>query len=206
VVAALEADASVIAAIRGWDKLSVPEQVPFLRQVFDIETGTLGITPPELVIGEDVKPGAAYFDFDPDKGGTGRVLLNTKALAQEKNPYVSLALLIHETRHSAQFQLPSKTFDAAFRAQKAMTGKLTFCDFMTLLNEYEAFQFGNYVVGKVTAWNVRMPDMGTFASQYDEHGQLKIDLIALGARVGAAGLLDAFNAAEKAQYDLLHGT
>ncbi|MNX91128.1 hypothetical protein D3C86_1232000 [compost metagenome] len=159
--------------------------------------------------------GPAFFDFDPEKPGSGRVILNPEALAKESNPYTSLLLLVHETRHSAQFQLAfdakraaeplARAYQAAFKAQKQLGNKLNFCDFCTLHNELEAFQFGNYVVGALTDWRVATGDMGTLASQYDAHGHLKLDLVALEKRVGRDCLLDAFNEREKVQYQELYG-
>jgi len=211
-VKAIQNDAELKQAIATWPTLTIAQQIPFLRRVFAIEVKVMGIVAPELIIQNGVVSGPAYFDFDPTKPGTGRVLLNPEALAKEENPYASLSLLIHETRHSKQFQMafPAQGFDpftkgyeAAFRAQKDLKGKLTFCDFMTLLNEYEAFQFGNYVVGKLTDWKVDMADMGSFASQYDAEGKLKLDLVKLFHDGGAGTLLEKFNELEKVQHDLL---
>lgn len=71
----------------------------------------------------------------------------------------------------------AKGFKASFFAQKdASLGVRSFCDFLTLLSEYEAFQFGNYILGKLTNWKVNLSDMGTLASQYDSHGHSKLDL------------------------------
>jgi hypothetical protein len=211
-VQAIQADSELKNAVANWQVFTIEQQIPYLRRVFDLEVKVLGIRPPELIIKSGIINGPAYFDFDPTKPGTGRVLLNPDALKKEENQYASLSLLIHETRHSAQFQMafpvdPSSPFsvgyEAAFIAQKSLKGKLSFCDFLTLLNEYEAFQFGNYVVGKLTNWKVDMVDMGTFASQYDSHGHLKIDLKKLTNEVGQDRLLERFNELEKIQKDIL---
>lgn len=212
IVQAIQSDADLKNAVTNWQELTIEEQVPYLRRVFDIEVKVLGITPPELIIKPGIINGPAYFEFDPAKPGTGKVLLNPDALKNEENKYASLSLLIHETRHSAQFQMafpanPSSPFsmgyEAAFIAQKSLKGKLSFCDFLTLLNEYEAFQFGNYVVGKLTNWKVDMIEMGTFASQYDGNGKLKIDLARLIKDVEQGRLFETFNGLEKVQKDLL---
>ena len=212
-VKAIQADPELRDAVEKWTSLSIAQQIPHLRRIFALETKVMGIVPPELVIQDGVTSGPAYFDFDPAKPGAGRVLLNPEALAKEPDKYASLSLLIHETRHSKQFQMAfpassfspfAKGYEAAFRAQKALKGKLSFCDFMTLLNEYEAFQFGNYVVGRLTEWKVDMVDMGSFASQYDNVGKLKLDLAKLFHDPSPGTLLEKFNGLEKAQYDLLN--
>jgi hypothetical protein len=77
---------------------------------------------------------------------------------------------------------------------------------LTLLNEYEAFLFGNYVVGRLTDWRVDMIDMGTFASQFDSSGALKIDLEKISRENGGGNILEPFNRLEQTQYDLLFGT
>lgn len=214
-VKALRSDSALHQGIRTFDRLSWEQQEPLLRRVFELECRVLGIVPPELRIATDLVKGPAFFDFDPEKPGSGRVILNPEAIAKEPNKFTSLLLLVHETRHSAQFQLAfdperaaeplAKAYNAAFKAQKQLGGKLNFCDFCTLHNEFEAFQFGNYVVGALTDWRVDTSDMGTLASQYDAHGHLKLDLVALEKQVGRNALLDAFNEREKVQYQELYG-
>jgi hypothetical protein len=213
-VRVIQEDSELKNVLSNWTALTIEEQIPFLRRIFDLEVKVLGIKAPELVIKSGIINGPAYFDFDPTKPGAGRVLLNPDALKKE-DKYASLSLLIHETRHSAQFQMafpvnPSSPFSvgyqAAFTAQKSLKGKLSFCDFLTLLNEYEAFQFGNYVVGRLTDWKVDIVDMGTFASQYDSHGNLKIDLTKLVKEVGQDKLLETFNELEKVQKELISPT
>ena len=78
------------------------------------------------------------------------------------------------------------------------------------MNEYEAFQYGNYVLGKLTHWQVDMLNMGTFASQFDNQGLLKLDLIALSQQsanssktgVKQATLLEQYNLAAQQQFTL----
>lgn len=213
-IAAIRADKKLFSAITRFPHLNWDERISVLKYVFALECEVLGIRAPELIFDSERIRGAAYFDFDPEKPDAGRVILNPKALAKEENPYTALLLLIHETRHSAQFQAAfsngaaSKTklaqsYRAAFRAQLRLKGRLSFVDFLSLFNEFEAFQFANYVVGALTNWTVREMDMGTFASQYDEHGHLKIDLLALARESEGNSLLDAFNELEKEQYRLL---
>lgn len=82
-------------------------------------------------------------------------------------------------------------------------------DFLTLINEYEAFQFGNYVVGALTEGVVDTLGMGAYASQYNADFSLKIDLPKLfkdhEANSENQSILKAFNTLEKAQYDILVG-
>ncbi|WP_299594950.1 hypothetical protein [uncultured Microbulbifer sp.] len=214
-VAAIRADKELAEAIARWPSLTMEQQIPYLKRVFALEIAIMGVEAPKLLIDDHSYPGRmVYFDFDPKNPSTGTVYLNPAKLA-ERPKYESLAFLIHETRHSFQFQHAfGETEDtqnavisgyaAAFEAQKSLKG-FSFSDFLTLLNEYEAFQFGNYVFGKLTNWEVDMPDMpdmGTYASQFDQHGELKIDLIALAAEESDRSLLERYNELAKAQYQL----
>ncbi len=159
--------------------------MPFLERIFQLEWQSFGIAPPTLIIDEISYPGkTVYFDFDPEQPSSGTVYLHPSKISK-MGPYAALAFLIHETRHSYQFQLanaPQKSvlqhhYWHAFKAQKAAApGTLSFADFLTLVNEYEAFQFGNYVVNNLTEGKFNQDSMGTFASQFDETGSLKIDL------------------------------
>jgi hypothetical protein len=213
-VAAIRQDQALSRQITRFGSLTWTEQLPVLKQVMALEAKTMGFTPPPLVI-EAGDQREAFFDFNPDQPGTGTVKLWPAALAKDSNPYAALMLLIHETRHSWQFQrafgpkrqsgdVVAKGFQAAFRAQRDLSGKLTFCDFCTLLNEHEAFQTGNYVVGKLTDWAVDTTDMGCFSSQFEAPGRLKIDLLDLAKQVGPQKLLAAFNEREKSQFDALN--
>lgn len=210
-VKAIQAVPELYRAVKNWEMLSFDEQVPYLKQIFSIEVKLMKITPPELVIDAKEIPGrAAYFDFNPEEPGPGRVILNPEVL-KKMDKYAALALLIHETRHSAQFQMafngdkPASTsaqaYHAAFLAQK--TEIRSFCDFLTLANEFEAFQFGNYVLGSLTDWNIHSPDMGTFASQYTSDGKLKLDLVRLLDNGEPKSLIEKFNEAEVEQCKLL---
>ncbi|WP_323843976.1 hypothetical protein [Microbulbifer magnicolonia] len=214
-VAAIEKDQALRDAIARWPELSIDEQIPHLKRIFALETAVMEIAPPKLVIDNHSYPGrTVYFDFDPQKPSTGTVYLNPDKLAA-RNKYDALAFLIHETRHSYQFQLAyadeagdkpeqvspiAEGYRSAFEAQKTLKG-FSFSDFLTLLNEYEAFQFANYVVGKLTDWQLEMTDMGTFASQFDREGRLKIDLIRLSETPSDASVLERYNRLAKAQYE-----
>ena len=209
-VAGIRARAPLARAIAEWKKLTIEEQIPHLREIFALEVAAMGITAPELVIDAKAIPGrAAFFEFDVQKPGPGRVLLNPDEL-RSMDKFASLALLIHETRHSAQFQrafaepdtVQGRAYRAAFEKQFDGTVR-SFCDFLTLNNEFEAFSFGNWVVGRLTDWRVEMPDMGTFASQYDRQGRLKIDLPQLAEETDGTSLLVKFNEAESVQCELL---
>ncbi|WP_105102238.1 hypothetical protein [Microbulbifer pacificus] len=210
-VAAIREDKQLAEAIARWPSLSMEQQVPYLKKLFALETSVMGIEPPRLLIDNHSYPGrTVYFDFDPKVPSTGTVYLNPEKLA-ERPRYESLAFLLHETRHSFQFQRAfgnaapasavERGFAAAFEAQKSLKG-FSFSDFLTLLNEYEAFQFANYVLGQLTNWQLEMTDMGTFASQFDKHGELKIDLIALAAEQSDLSLLERYNSLAEAQYQL----
>ncbi|WP_160152304.1 hypothetical protein [Microbulbifer sp. ALW1] len=211
-VAAIREDKELAEAIARWPSLTMEQQIPYLKRVFTLEVAVMGVKAPKLLIDDHSFPGRmVYFDFDPQNPSTGTVYLNPKMLA-ERPKYESLAFLIHETRHSFQFQhafsdasdmqdAVNSGYAAAFKAQKNLKG-FSFSDFLTLLNEYEAFLFGNYVLGKLTNWQLDMPDMGTFASQFDQHGKLKIDLIALAAEDSDRSLLERYNELAQAQYAL----
>ncbi len=222
---ALKAQPDLLASIRRFPTLTWEQRLSILRAVFALECRTLEITPPELVISTTEIKGPAYFDFDPARPGTGRVILNPEAIARDPNPWTGLLLLIHETRHSAQFQLAfseaavgtsaydpdqprrlrRENYRAAFIAQKAFSKDLNFGDFCSLNHEYDAFRFGNFIVGAITDWKADTLDMGCFSSQFDGHGAPRIDLVKLGNLVGYEMLLDVFNELEREQYRLLKG-
>ncbi|MBX3017887.1 MAG: hypothetical protein KF767_08360 [Bdellovibrionaceae bacterium] len=210
-VAAIAGDPTLREALKTWETLSFDEQLPHLRRIFDLEVRLMGITAPELIFDAQRIPGrAAYFDFDLKSPGAGKVILNPDVLAKMEKS-AALALLIHETRHSAQLQLAfspawasspaARSYRAAFTAQT--TDIRSFCDFLTLANEFEAFQFGNYVLGRLSDWILDLTDMGTFASQYDATGKLKLDLNQLRDNGDPRSLLEKFNEAETEQCQLL---
>ena len=214
-VSALKADTKLYDQISHFDSMSWDRQVPVLRQVAALEARSMGFTLPPVEIQTGANPIPSYFDFDPSKPGTGKVILYPDTIAKEPNKWTALLLTVHEVRHSGQFQLAfgargksraqnalADGFKAAFTAQRALKG-WTYCDFCSLLNEYEAFQTGNYVVGSLTNWQVDTLDEGCFSSQYDGQGQPKLDLLALSSQVGPAKLLDAFNQREQAQFEAL---
>lgn len=197
-----------------FDSLDLEKQVQVLRTLFAVEINNLKITPPELIIDEHSIPGWAFFEFDVVKGGAGKVYLNKAKLRDEKNKSEFIMLLIHETRHSAQFQLAQKYphstlgrgYMAAFKAQKEMKNqgiKTSFCDFMLLLNEYEAFQFANYIHGALTNFQTPINDMGTLASQYDSAGQLRLNILDIFLQTQLSPL-DYFNKLETTQYEVLY--
>lgn len=210
-------DNALLEKIQKYKELVWEEKEKVLRQVFALEVQALGIKAPELIIDKTTTKNEAYFDFDMTNPGAGRVLLNIDELEKDSNPHAGLLLLIHETRHSAQFQEAFKlnnpiarAYKAAFSAQKNHAKAITsFSDFLTLINEYEAFQFGNYVVSALLNGQVDTLGMGTFASQYNEDYTLKIDLPKLfkdreeGSNTET--ILNTFNKLERAQYDILVG-
>ncbi|QLE86980.1 hypothetical protein FLM48_19035 [Shewanella sp. Scap07] len=208
-LAAIAADKPLTAALANWSNLSIEQQLPWLKLIFELEVQSFNTPAPTLIIDSHSYPGKmVYFDFDLQQPEDAVVYLNPEKLAQQP-PYAALAFLLHETRHGYQFQraisgetdVLSQGYLAAFTAQKTLSG-LGFSDFLTLLNEYEAFQYGNYLIGQLTNWQVDMINMGTFASQYDHQGQLKIDLIALTKNSKELSVLEQYNRLAKAQYEL----
>nr|BDT28070.1 hypothetical protein BHI3_15360 [Bacteriovorax sp. HI3] len=213
----IKEDSALLEKIQKYKELPWEEKEKVLRQVFALEVKALGMKAPELIIDKTTTKNEAYFDFDITNPGTGRVLLNIDELEKDSNPHAGLLLLIHETRHSAQFQEAFKlnnpiarAYKAAFSAQKNHAKAITsFSDFLTLINEYEAFQFGNYVVSALLNGQVDTLGMGTFASQYNEDYTLKIDLPKLFKEQEEGSnketILNTFNKLEKSQYDILVG-
>lgn len=198
-----------IPELNQFDTLEWEQKEPLLRRVFEQECRVMGITPPELVIEGDAIPGPAFFEFNLEQPDPGKVFLNPQALKGMDNGYAPLLLLIHETRHSAQFQRAfidqeegpvAEGWRAAYRAQRELSG-FSFVDFTTLLNEYEAFQFANGVVESITKGKVDTVGMGTLAGQFTEHGNLKTDLKKLFQSVPPEAVLDVFNQLEKPHYE-----
>lgn len=211
-VAAILANKPLKQALSKWQTLSIDEQIPYLKEIFKLEYQTQGYQAPNLVIDNhsyqrNGEARTVYFDFDVNKPSNGTVYLNPEKL-EKMGPFAALAFLIHETRHGYQFQhafkhsqsIAGKAYKAAFTAQqKSPSGSLGFCDFLTLNNEYEAFQFGNLVVGKLTQWQASQKGMGTYASQFNEDESLKINLKALHNDSATDSVLERFNTLEKTQ-------
>lgn len=200
--------------IENFKDLNWNEKEKVLREVFSLEVKSMNIVAPKLVIDSTSIKGEAFFEFDVVNPTPGIVYINPEVIQKDSNPYTALMLLIHETRHSAQFQKAFLSNDSdtpeaiaykeAFVAQKKFSNEIVgFCDFLTLNNEYEAFQFGNYVVTSLTHGRVDTLGMGTYASQYNADLTLKIDVPELFRTHEGHNVLEAFNKLEKAQYDLL---
>lgn len=214
-VAAIQADAGLARAVAGWASLPWAEQRPVLERLVKLESKAFGVQAPPLVIHDEPGRGPAFFEFDVTRPGTGTVHLWPTELAKEPSKHAALLLAIHETRHSWQFQTAfgptrkrgalAKGLAAGFEAQTKLAGKLSFVDFCTMHHEHEAFRTGNQVVGALTGWTADARDMGCWSSQLDGAGRPKIDLSALAAKVGPAGLLVAFNEASRAQFEELGG-
>lgn len=215
----IQSDHELVENIKLFPELTWEKKEKILRAIFALEVQALDIKAPELIIDSNTIKGEAYFEFDLNHPGAGKVILNPKAISQDSNPYTALMLLIHETRHSAQFQ---KAYDptsdlngalasgyrAAFQAQKEFATKITsFSDFLTLNNEYEAFRFGNFIVGILTNWKADTLGMGTYASQFNSDQTSKIDILKLFEKFDRGeiqkSVLEEFNKLEKTQYDLL---
>ncbi len=207
-VNALKANTTLFKQLKAWPDLSFEQRMSLLPQVFEIECKTLGIVSPELVINTTLYPNRAVnFVFDVKSLGSGLVYLNPVKL-KEMDVYAPLAFLLHETRHAYQFQLAfagedklAQGYKAAFTTQATLTGA-SFSDFLTLLNEYEAFQFGNHVLGLLTDWQFESPLMGTFASQFKQSNVLKIDLTTLQETTDDMTLLEQYNQLAKEQYQI----
>lgn len=205
---ALKQESQLFASLIDWPNLSFEQRMSLLPKVFAIECQVLQMVCPELVINNSLYPTRAVnFVFDIKAPGSGLVYLNPDKL-KAMETYAPLAFLIHETRHAYQFQLAfneetllAQGYREAFTTQAQQAG-FSFSDFLTLLNEYEAFQFGNQMIGLLVNWQVDMPNMGTFASQFDAQGKLKIDLLQLAKVNSTMSLLEAYNQKAKAQYIL----
>lgn len=207
--------AALVDALKGvngidnFESLEWPEKEQVLREVFAKECEALKMTAPELVIEDGAIPGPAFYDFDVENPTPGTVTLNPEALQKMDNGYAPLLLLIHETRHSAQFQRAfmsdgelgpvEKGYREAYVAQRQLSG-YSFADFTTLLNEYEAFQFANGVMEKLTNGEVDTVGMGTLAGQYSDAGALRTDLKLLFEELPHEAILDVFNELEKKHY------
>jgi hypothetical protein len=169
-------------SVMNYEHQSIEEQIITLREVFKFEIKTLGIKSPKLVIDLNYKK-AAYFEFNLTDESNGVVYINPK-ITYDENRMTSLSLLIHETRHAAQLQMAKlspnsvegSSYRQAFIAQKKNLKGLSFSDFLTLNNEYEAFLFANYIFYKLFIGKHEMIEMGTFASQFYQNGAIKIDL------------------------------
>lgn len=208
-------DKELKESILNFSNLDWSQKEKILRSVFALEVKSLNIKAPELIIDSGHIKGQAFFDFDIENPTPGKVILNPVEIQKDANPHTALLLLIHETRHSAQFQHAflrkdyngplKKFYQAAFIAQKKHADKITsFCDFLTLNNEYEAFMFSNYILSVLTNSQVDTLGMGTYASQYNPDFTLKIDLAKLFKEDHSeTSILDKFNILEKVQYDLL---
>lgn len=216
-VAAIRADAALLPEVASWATIGWPRQLEAIRRIMELECAGVHAQVPPLVVHEpdEIGRGPAFFEFDPDQPGTGVVHLWPKALAEETNPHAALLLAIHETRHSWQFQVAFNRkgggcgvsdpavvsgFAAGFRAQKALSRKLSFCDFCTMHHEHEAFQTGNHVVGMLTGWTVDTNDMGVLSSQFDASGLSRIDILKIAEEHGAGQILTVFNVLEKPQF------
>ena len=207
-VAALKQSKALYQQLKTWPDLTFEQRMALLPEVFKIECETFGITPPALIINTTLYPQRPVnFVFDVRNPGSGLVYLNPDKL-KTMEVWAPLAFLVHETRHAWQYQLAfsdqgmmAAGYKQAFTTQSKLEGA-SFSDFLTLLNEYEAFQFGNHVLELLTEGEFDSVMMGTFASQFDEHQQLKIDLTTLGKNTEKKSVLEQFNEAMKVQYEL----
>jgi len=204
----LNRDKALQSKVQRYDSFSLEDQIKVLREVFSLQVKSLGIKAPKLVIDTNYSR-AAFFKFNIEDDSNGTVYINPKK-TYEENRMTSLSLLLHETKHAAQLSLAKNKstsiqgahFRAAFVAQKKLLNSLNFSDFLTLNNEYEAFSYANYIIYKLYNGKFDMIDMGTFASQFDQAGHLKIDLERLHY-TPSNNIYEDFNTLMKEQKSLL---
>ncbi|STX51303.1 Uncharacterised protein [Legionella busanensis] len=210
-IAALRSKPELTKLIVNFPHLSESDRIEVMHRIFSIQTRVSGLPAPELILDNSAQK-STFFQFDPTQPGTGKVILNPIKLFADANPHAAILFLIHETRHSYQFQLgfgninsiDATAYRLGFLAQKQVFEQklnVSFCDFLTLNQEYEAFLFGNYVLEILTRGIVKTTDMGTLASQYLIYSGLRLDLPKLARETDSQNLLNAFNELEKAQYE-----
>jgi hypothetical protein len=191
----IQSDLILLAAFRRYPELDVEARKAVLVEIFSLQT--IGTNAPRLIYGKPPRGAGAYYVFDLKKGGPGTVYIDLEALAEESNVYAEVVLLIHETRHASQFVRRDEFhLTPAFTTQKRIftTGqKLSSTDFTLLIHEYEAFQFANFVVNRLTDGQVNIEDMGTPASQFNGEGSALLDLAEF-VELHRAGPVPAFNA------------
>ena len=216
-VSKIRSTPSLDQAILNFPKLSEADRIQVMKTLFQLEVQTLKITPPELILDSTAKK-STFFDFDPAHPNAGKVILNPSKLFSDANPHAALLFLVHETRHSFQFQAgfqpTAKTpielvqgYHAGFLAQKAVFEqkiKVSFCDFLTLNQEYEAFLYGNIVMQMLGKGKIKTSDMGTLASQYVHPTGVRLNLPKLIRAGGTQNLIDRFNELEIVQYRERH--
>ncbi|GLP95563.1 hypothetical protein [Paraferrimonas sedimenticola] len=184
-------------ALKEWETLPFSERVEYLEQIFAIQVRLMQIKQPDLLIDASSYPDkVAYFDFDPSEPLEGKVFLNSAKLA-DANPWLSLALLIHETRHAYQLQQTepdelTQAWQAAFVLQKE-TEKWSASDFYALANEFEAFQYANFAMGLLTNFEQPEQGLGLLGAQYDSQGQLVIDLLQWHEHSSGVSLVERYN-------------
>src|SRR5690606_38777030 len=88
-VRAIRADKALGALVSRFDKLTWDEQVPVLRKVTTLESRIMGFKEPELVIQPGPNPIPSFFEFDPAKPGTGKVILYPDAIAKEADRWAA---------------------------------------------------------------------------------------------------------------------
>ena len=121
---ALSADPELMLAFRNFKSLTLEQREAVLKKVFAIECQTLKILPPELVLGPDATPGSAYFDFDPNKGGTGRVLMAGAFERLKDRKYKSCLVWSHARNNACFFYEAMGGVRVATRTTRLM-GELT---------------------------------------------------------------------------------
>ena len=96
-IALLKSDANLYRQLKDWTHLTFEQRMALLPKVFELECQSMGITPPTLVINNELYPQRAVnFVFDVRYPGSGLVYLNPNKL-KEMDVYAPLAFLLHET-------------------------------------------------------------------------------------------------------------
>lgn len=215
----IQRDRELVRAVVEFPGLTDQSKVEVMKKIFALQVQTSGAQAPELVL-DETSARSAFFEFDPARPSLGRVILNPGKLFADRNPYAALLLLLHETRHSFQFQrgfldigdLPgvmAEAYRTGFQAQRIVFDQklnASFCDFLTLNHEYEAFLFANFLVEELTGGAVDTSQMGTLASQYDPSKGLLLDmreLIKQTEGTDSYAVMSAFNDREEEQYELI---
>jgi hypothetical protein len=204
---------AVMNAFRTWHQTSGDTKLAVLKSVAALEGKIFDFTPPPISCKTGVPEDGtmAYFD---GSGCPGKVVLYPAAI-ERGDPWMGLAIVLHEMRHAYQTQLavrgmkrqlksgsPEESlaygFAQSYSAIAAVGGedKLSYGDYCHLCIEWDAFATGNMVTSIVSQGAVDTSAMGFANVQFDAMGECQASLRSLEARVGPAKLLDAVNQAQ----------
>lgn len=214
----LAADATVSTGLSGWDRAATDAKMATLTRVAQIEAEVMGCAVP--AIAKKVPTAAdtglmAY--YQPAAFGAGTITLYTTTLAQ-KSKYVAVAVMVHEMRHAAQYQLFTASnsqdadtatladaYEAAWSATEDLGGQsqLAYGDYVHLNVEYDAFQTGNQVAALLAEAANQTPGLGFVDMQYDASATPVYDLLAQTDVAAGQALIAAVN---RAQYNAQRAT